>query len=163
VGVFGLHLLDQGEGAAHPVAKIGTGLPKAPVPPLIGKLENNVIDNELKALAVQALVNAFWEDYSNLVISYTEAAKGLDEQTLLAQMQDRSSVFGIDKDESGDGQYPNIWTRVKKSGGPLDFMRTETGHDTILEALEHEDAESVFVRGDEVFLRDENGEWFYLG
>jgi hypothetical protein len=110
-----------------------------------------IMDEELKALAEQALLNAFWTDFSALVNKYLEAAKGLDTEELEMRIGEHTSVYGRDDLAPTDDVFLNIWTQ--EPGMP--------NHDTILEALESEKATEVYLRGEKVFER-RNGEWFWF-
>lgn len=113
------------------------------------------MDNELKELAALALRNAFWHDFSALVNKYLEAAKGLDTDLQEMQMGEMTSIYGRDTDAEGDENL-NIWTQ----NGESKFATT--GHETILEALEHTPATEVHLRGKKVFER-RDGEWYFTG
>lgn len=110
------------------------------------------MDDELKALAVVALKNAFYDDFSALVNAYIKAAEGLGADTFEMQLCETANVFSRD-DEMFDGElHPNIWTQ--NNGTRFDT----TGHDTILEALEFDRATEVHLQGHKVFER-QVGEW----
>mgnify|MGYP000681006168 CR=1 FL=1 len=113
-----------------------------------------MIDTELKQLAALALRNAFWRDFSALVNAYLEAAEGLDIATQEAQMGDMTSIYGRDENAEGD-VFLNIWTPNGEA------VSHTTEHETILEALEHETATAVYLRGQKVFER-RDGEWYYV-
>ena len=113
------------------------------------------MDNELKELAALALRNAFWHDFSALVNKYLEAAKGLDTDSQEMQMGEMTSIYGRDTDAEGDENL-NIWTQNEES------KFATTGHETILEALEHTPATEVHLRGKKVFER-RDGEWYFTG
>lgn len=113
------------------------------------------MDEELKELAGLALRNAFWEDFSALVNKYLEAAKGLDVEAQEMQMGEMTSIYGRDT-EAEDDVFLNIWTQNGES------KLATTGHGTILEALEHEPATEVHLRGKQVFKR-RDGEWYFTG
>jgi len=111
------------------------------------------MNDELKQLAALALRNAFWKDFSALVNKYLDAAKGLDTNTQEMQMGEMTSIYGRDTEAEGD-VFLNIWTQ----NGESKFATT--GHERLLEALEHEPATEVHLRGKKVFeLRD--GEWYF--
>lgn len=109
------------------------------------------MDNELKELAGLALRNAFWHDFSALVNKYLAAANGLDAALQEAQIGEMTSVYGRDTDAEGDISL-NIWTQ--------DFEFVTTGHETIVEALEHEPATKIYLCGKQVFER-RGGEWYF--
>lgn len=113
------------------------------------------MDEELKELAALALRNAFWQDFSALVNKYLEAAKGLDVDEQKMKMSEMTSIYGRDDKVESDVSL-NIWTQNGKS------KFATTGHETILEALEHEPATKVYLRGEQVFER-RNGEWYFTG
>lgn len=112
------------------------------------------IDDELKSLAALALRNAFWQDFSALVNTYLTASSGLDVAQQEMQLSELTSVYGRDTAEVGDVSI-NIWTQAGNSPGAT------TGHETILEALEHPAATEVHVRGEKVFERI-GGEWRFV-
>ena len=114
------------------------------------------MDKELKELAALALRNAFWRDFSALVNKYLEAAKGLDTDTQEMQMGEMTSIYGRNTDEDAVDVTLNIWTQ--NAGGRFD----NTGHETILAALEHAEATEVHLRGKKVFER-RDGEWYFTG
>lgn len=113
------------------------------------------MDEELKELAALALRNAFWKDFSALANKYLKAAKGLDTDSQEMQMGEMTSIYGRDTKAEGD-VFLNIWTQ----NGESKFATT--GHETILEALEHDPATEVHLRGEQVFER-RNGEWYFTG
>ena len=114
------------------------------------------MDEELKELAALALRNAFWEDFSALVNKYLEAAQGLDTETQEMQMGEMTSIYGRNTDADEDDIPLNIWTQ----NGESKFATT--GHETILEALDHAPATEVHLRGKKVFER-RAGEWHFTG
>jgi len=123
----------------------------------------NNVDDEIKALAVTALVNAFYEDYSALVNAYLSAGKGLeDEQLLKMQLQEHSNVFSrADPEDADQEKAPNIYTG--NSEGPGRFGWTpSTGWDNLLDALESDKAFALSLQGQTVFER-RSGEWYYVG
>jgi hypothetical protein len=112
------------------------------------------MDEELRDLAALALRNAFWLDFSALVNVYLEAAEGLDISAQLMTMGELTSVYGRDTDAKAD-EGLNIWTLNQGTG------YRNTGHDTILEALEHKGAIEVHLRGRKVFEK-RDGEWQFV-
>lgn len=119
-----------------------------------------MIYNEDKQNAFNALKNALWLDFSDLVNKYLEAAEGLVDYPE-ARFQDVTSIFGRKKDHDGDG-FITIYTTY---GVPMDeqcFGNGWTcGHSTMLEALADEDALEIFIHGKRVFERCD-GQWYYL-
>ena len=113
------------------------------------------MDEELKQLAALALRNAFWQDFSALANKYLEAAKGLDVNAQEMEMGEITSIYGRDDEAESDVSL-NIWTQ----NGESKFATT--GHETILEALEHKQATEVHLRGEKVFER-RDGEWYFTG
>lgn len=109
---------------------------------------------ELKSLAMLALKNAFYEDFSALVNAYLKAEKGLDDPTLAMQLSEVANVFSRDCEVEGDNR-PNIWTQC--SGSSL----ATCGHETILDALEFDRATEVYLQGRRVFER-RDGEWHLI-
>lgn len=114
------------------------------------------MDEELKQLAALALRNAFWSDFSALVNKYLEAAAGLDTDAQERLMGERTSVYGRDTTSEDVDLSLNLWTQNAR--GKFDT----TGHETLLEALEHEQANEVHLRGRKVFER-RDGEWYFTG
>lgn len=114
------------------------------------------MDSELKQLAALALRNAFWHDFSALANQYLGASEGLDLASQEMQMGEMVSIYGRNTDEDGSDVFLNIWT--KNEGG----RSATTGHSTLLEALEHQDATEVHLRGKKVFER-RDGEWHFIG
>lgn len=110
---------------------------------------------ELRDLAELALLNAFWEDFSALANTYLKAAEGLKTSALEQRMGDLTSIYGRRRDAEGDHSL-NIWTQGPN--GPSDTC----GHQTLLGALEHENALSVHLCGRLIFERN-GGEWYFLG
>lgn len=109
------------------------------------------IDDELKELAALALRNAFWLEFSDLVNTYLDAAKGLDIAAQEMLMGELPSIYGRKTDVRGE-HCVNIWTRT--DFGPV-------GHDTIVEALEHSEANTVHISDKKIFERVD-GEWRYV-
>lgn len=114
------------------------------------------MDEELKQLAALALRNAFWNDFSALINKYLEAAAGLDTDAQERQMGEMTSIYGRDHSAEDVDVSLNIWTQ--NSNRKYDT----TGHDTLLEALEHEQAIEVHLCGKKVFERREGG-WHFTG
>ena len=111
------------------------------------------VDDEVKELAELVLVNAFYEDFSALVNTYLEAAKGLNQGDLEYRLSDTANVFSRDIEAEGDIQI-SIWTRNE--------LGQTAGHQTLLEALKFEPAVEVHVQGEKVFER-RGGEWYFVG
>lgn len=115
-----------------------------------------IIDDELKSLAAQVLRNALYRDLDNLVANYIEAAEGTGAD---AEMFYEVHAFGSKK--TPNDLYPNINTSWP---APVLFgpdYRGSCGHTCIIEALEHEPAQDVYVQGRKVFEK-RDGEWFYV-
>ncbi len=110
-----------------------------------------MIDEETKYWAALALRDAFWLDFSDLVNKYLEASSGLDIAKQEEMLGDMTSIYGRSKRSVGD-MTVNIWTR--DGDGPFNT----SGHETILQALEHEPATKVYLQGRQVFERRE-GTW----
>ena len=111
------------------------------------------LDPEIKSLAALSLRNAFWHDFSGLVNTYLQAAEGLDASWQDIQMGELTSIYGRDMDAEIDLSL-NIWTLC---GSPFNTPN----HETLFEALAHEPATEVWLRGEKVFEKRE-GEWFYV-
>lgn len=112
------------------------------------------LDDEIKALAALALRNAFWIDFSGLVNVYLQAAEGLDASLQEMKMGEQTSIYGRDEDAEIDLSL-NIWTYC---GSPANTPN----HETMFEALTHEPATEVWLRGEKVFEK-RNGEWYFTG
>jgi hypothetical protein len=110
------------------------------------------MDNELKGLAMLVLKNAFYSDFSTLVNEYLKAAQGVDDGTFALQLGEAANVFSRNTEEGGDF-FLNIWTQ-NRSG--------TTGHGTIFEALEFDQASRVYIQGRLAFER-RNGEMYFVG
>lgn len=113
------------------------------------------MDEELRALAMLALKNAFYEDFSALVNAYLKAAEGLDVTTFEMQLGETANVFSRDDKAEGDSR-PNIWTQNVRGGFDT------TGHEVLMEALEFDRATEVHLQGRKVFERL-GGEWYFTG
>jgi hypothetical protein len=113
------------------------------------------VDQELKQLALLALKNAFYRDFSALANAYLEAAEGLGDADLAAHLAEMANMFSRDVEADGD-MHPNIWTQNDGS-----FLDT-TGHLTLYEALSFERATEVHLQGTKVFKRLD-GEWYFTG
>ena len=105
------------------------------------------VDDEVKELAELVLVNAFYEDFSALVNTYLEAAKGLNQGDLEYRLSDTAKTLRRKAKIS-------IWTRNE--------LGQTAGHQTLLEALKFEPAVEVHVQGEKVFER-RGGEWYFVG
>lgn len=112
-----------------------------------------IVDNELKDLAMLALRNAFYRDFSALCNAYLEAAEGLDVETQERMMGEITSIYGRDTKARGNVSL-NIWTQNRK------YSFGTTGHRTILEALRHHPAIELHLQGEKVF-EEHDGEWYY--
>ena len=115
------------------------------------------MDKELEALALLALRNAFYREFSGLCNLYLKAAEGLDVDAQELMMGDMTSIYGRDTEADSD-HHMNIWTPLTRSG----FFMANTGHDTIKEALEQPEAFEVYLRGEKVFEK-RDGEWYFVG
>lgn len=113
------------------------------------------IDDETKELAALALRNAFWQDFSGLVNKYVAASADLGIRSQEAMLGELTSIYGRDQAARIDLDL-NIWTQ----NGPGKF--SNTGHDTLLEALQHAPATEVHLCGVKIFER-RAGEWFFVG
>lgn len=113
------------------------------------------MNEEVKDLALLALRNAFYTEFSALVNEFLSAAEGLNVEEFETQLSETANVFSRDLYATGDNG-PNVWTQNKGS------RFNTSGHRTILEALEHKEAKEVHLNGTRVFER-RNGEWYYIG
>jgi hypothetical protein len=113
---------------------------------------NNDIDEELKSLALLALKNAFYRDFSGLVHSYLDAAEGLDTELLMMQLQSAANVFSA----SWAGAYT-------KDDSPRMYVRAADSRDwfaeTLIGALREPDSCDISINGEVIFFRDEDGGW----
>jgi hypothetical protein len=113
------------------------------------------MDRELKQLALLALQNALYRDFSALANAYIEAAEGLGYADTAEHLAEAANMFSRDVEADGD-VYPNIWTQNDGS-----FPDT-TGHSTLYEALSFERATEVHLQGAKVFER-RDGVWYSTG
>lgn len=111
------------------------------------------LDPELESLARHALIDAFWTDFGGLVNAYMEAAEGLDKETFLCQVQERTSVF-IRSAEKTD-VFINLYGELPSGGS--------CGYSNFTEAFEDERATTIYLQGVRVFCRDELDQWMYCG
>lgn len=112
------------------------------------------VDDEVRELAILALRNAFYEDYSALVNKYLSVGKGLSDHFKL-NLQELSNVFSRD-DSASDDVFINVYT---ENGSET----STSGWDNLLEALEHPEATTVWVQGVKVFEKRKNLGWYYIG
>lgn len=113
------------------------------------------MDQELKQLALLALKNAFYRDFSALANAYLEAAEGLGYAYPAEHLAEAANMFSRDIEADGD-MHPNIWTRNDRGGYDT------TGHVTLYEALTFKRATEIYLQGVKVFeLRD--GTWYFTG
>lgn len=112
------------------------------------------MDEELKALGLLALRNAFWRDFSGLCNKYLEAAEGLDVEAQERMMGDMTSIYGRETMEVSD-HFISL------------YVETHTGftnnHSTILEAFEQENSKNIYLQGRRIFERQLNGELHFVG
>lgn len=113
------------------------------------------MDEELKQLAMLALRNAFWRDFSALVNEYLAAGRGLDTYLLEMQMGEMTSIYGRDTKAKKDIDL-NLWT----AGADEHNRYVPRDHETILQALDRKDATAVHLCGQIVFER-RDGEWYF--
>lgn len=116
------------------------------------------IDPELNGLAVLALKNALYRKLQRVMASYKAAANGLEYDD-----DEFYSVHAFMNDNvKPDDDKLNIWagyTNPDSIFGP-DYVHSN-GFDTVLEALEYDRADQVWVEGCKVFER-RDGEWYYV-
>ena len=112
------------------------------------------MDEEMENLALLALHNSFYTDFSALVNKYMEAAEGLDFDLLKMQMQESCNVYSRDYTADGDMSI-NIW--AQQGEDPSDTL----GYDALCDALSEETATKVYLQGDLVFERIE-GDWYFV-
>ena len=113
------------------------------------------MDQELKQLALLALKNAFYQDFSALANAYIKTAEGLGYVNLEAYLAEAANMFSRDVEADGD-MRPNIWTRNDRGGYDT------SGHETLYEALSFERATEVYLQGTQVFER-RDGVWYFTG
>lgn len=114
-----------------------------------------MIDEETKQLAAEALCDAFWYDFSDLVNKYLAAASGLDITKQEEMLGEMTNIYRRNKRSIGDATI-DIYTRDGEG------MFSYTEHSTLLQALEHEKATAVHLQGSKVFER-RDGKWYFLG
>ena len=121
------------------------------------------MDEELKALARHALLNAFYLDYSTLVNKYVEAAHGVDDDEYFEEDLHRNSNPYARCEEADTLDVDmNIYAAGDCAPGTAMFSRWAFGYDSVVEALQHQGAEEVWLRGQKIFEK-RDGEWHYLG
>lgn len=111
-----------------------------------------MIDAETLALARLALKNAYYADFSKLVNNYVNAAKALDEDLFLVQIQEASSCYGVAN--TLNKGLPTITTR-QVNGRVLH-------HEHLLNALQQPDAVDICINYKKVFEATPDG-WQYTG
>lgn len=112
------------------------------------------MDHETRELALLALKNAFYTDFSGLVNAYLKAAEGLAPPAYLeAEIHRLSNVFSRAEKAEGDNR-PIIYTT--DAGG------WSSGFDTIAQALDYDKAVAVYLQAEKVFER-RDGEWYFVG
>ena len=112
-----------------------------------------LIDDEVRALALLALKNAFYAEFSGLANKYIAAADGLVDTTPFEYMlQDMTSVFGRDTDARPLSLH---LTAIDARGMPWKSKR-------LVDALEMGDAQCVHLEHRKVFEKRMSG-WYYVG
>ena len=111
------------------------------------------MDSELNDLALLALKNAFYTDFSALVNAYLKAAEGLNARGFDAQLSETANVFSRDNAAESDNR-PAIYTTIAGGWGS-DF-------DTLAQALAHDEAVAVYLQAEKVFERI-GGELYFVG
>ncbi len=121
------------------------------------------LDKETRQLAILALRNAFYEDFSSLVNGYLNSAKGLDDDELMEEyLQEMANVYSRNEEADYQDLAPSIY--VEKGENFFGGMAT-CGCTTLLESLESKEAQTVVVQGTTIFIRSgelRNGEWYYV-
>lgn len=112
-------------------------------------------DPEIRELAVLALKNAFYSQFSSLVNAYVAAAEGLGANDFEHRLQESCSVFGRNGDTDGD-EFLNIWVQRGR------LSNISCAYDTLAEALEDPKALQVHLRGKRIFVRRKDG-WHFTG
>lgn len=111
------------------------------------------MDQETRELALLALKNAFYTDFSGLVNAYLKAAAGLDGRDFDAQLCETANVFSRDDTAEGDNR-PIIYA--------TDAGAWSSGFDTLAQALDYDKAVAVYLQSEKVFER-RGGEWYFVG
>lgn len=119
------------------------------------------MDKELKALARQALANAFYLDYSALVNKYVEAAQYLGGHFVKEDILCNSNPYARSESAHNSNLRLDLYTcRVKQlASGPVVHW---TPHTTVWGAMSEEGAKEVWLRGQKIFEK-RDGEWYYTG
>lgn len=112
------------------------------------------MDEEIRQLAIVALKNNFYNDFSALVNLYIDVAKGLaqDEDDFEMQLGDMTSVYGRDDDANMTDIYVNIYVLYGSKNHSI-------GYETLAEALNDKKATEIFLDGKRIFIRKDN-EWY---
>jgi hypothetical protein len=107
------------------------------------------IDDELRGMAVVAIRDAFYLEFSALANKYVNASQCLiEEDDIEYELQDMTSVFG--RDESAKAKQLLIYT--------LDSQGKKRKHKTMRSALKDNDGEMLYINNKNVFKRVK-GEW----
>lgn len=112
------------------------------------------IDPELNALAVLVVKNALFRKLQQVMTAHFAAAKGLN-----FDPNEFYEVHAFDSDVNFDDVKLNI--NVTWKGTLWKGQEMGCNHASILEALNDERGEDIYVEGHKVFKRDHNNEWYY--
>jgi hypothetical protein len=113
------------------------------------------MDEELEALVLAALCDAFWNDFSALANRYLEAAKGLDVDTLEMQMGDHTSIYG--RDDTANTSSVSLDIRTQNDGvGP-----STTKFATMVDAIAWPTATKIYLC-DKLIFEKQKGEWYFV-
>jgi hypothetical protein len=113
-------------------------------------------DLEISQLALLALRNSFWKDFSALCNTYLTAAEGLDVTAQEMQMGELTSIYGRDVAVLTSDIKLRIWTVNTV------YKDEVTYHPTMEQALQDGSAAAIYVQNKKVFERRDTG-WYYVG
>jgi hypothetical protein len=122
------------------------------------------IDNETRQRALRALCGEFYLAYSALVNAYLKAGEGLEDEGVIEEhLVEVSSVSARAEPNDFDSEMaPGLYV-VK--GENFFGGEATCGCQTLLEALEFKEAQTVVLQGKTIFIRSgelRNGEWYYV-
>jgi hypothetical protein len=112
-----------------------------------------MIDEELKYLVALALRNAFYAAQNSLIANFMKAAEGSD-----MQVEELLEVHSFGDTETDSDLPPRIYV-----DWPVDVLglRGSCGCETVVEGLEVDQAECLYIDGIKMFER-QDGEWIYV-
>lgn len=114
------------------------------------------MDEELKAEARLALRNAYYSQFSALVLAFEKAVEGLESRsehpdTYTDQMQEMTSVYGIDRDAT-PAKGPEVRAKLQGHGRAVKM-------ESLCKALQNKLTLSIWVDSELVFVRNADGKW----